>query len=68
VISFTLCAFATITSCPSATNCRLTHGEWVPTSSATRLDGIFPNNESNPPFVIGNDPSLTTSPASSKMQ
>ena len=54
VISFTLCGLATITSCPRAAICRLTHGECVPTSSATRLDAIFPNNDFNPAGVVGN--------------
>ena len=53
VINFTLCAFATITSCPIDARCRLTHGECVPTSTAIRLAGILANKESNPALVVG---------------
>src|SRR5438046_1556350 len=43
VINSTFCACATINSCLSSVNSRLTHGECVPVSRAIRLRGIFPN-------------------------
>jgi hypothetical protein len=49
-------------------NCRLTHGEWVPTSNATRHRGIAPNTWFNPFFVVATLPSRITSPCSSNMQ
>jgi hypothetical protein len=39
----TLPAFATITSCPSSFNNRLTHGECIPLSSAMRQRGMAAN-------------------------
>lgn len=68
VIHCTFCACATITSCPNSVSCRLTQGECVPLSSATRLRGIFPKVCLIASGVVGSFCSKTTWPASSLTQ
>src|SRR5215469_9253684 len=61
-------ACATMTSCPNSFINRLTHGECVPVSSATRLCGIAPNTSRRAFGVVLSLCSNTTSPRSSKTQ
>src|ERR1700716_3467357 len=67
VINCTFCACATITSCPSSVNSRLTHGECVPVSSAMRLCGILENVCFIASGVVGNFCSRMILPASKKI-
>src|ERR1700688_2573508 len=57
-----------MTSCPNSFINRLTHGECVPVSSATRLCGIAPNTSLSAFGVVLTLPSKTTSPRSSNTQ
>src|SRR5215469_10426387 len=61
-------ACATMTSCPNSFINRLTHGECVPVSSATRLCGIAPNTSLRAFGVVLSFCSNTTSPRSSNTQ
>jgi hypothetical protein len=67
-ISRTLRACATITSCPSSLNTRLTHGECIPVSNAIRHCGV-PSNASRIAFgVVLTFSSTSTAPDSSSRQ
>src|SRR5439155_8295074 len=68
VINSTFCACATINSCLSSVNSRLTHGECVPVSRAIRLRGIFPNVCFIASGVVATFCSRRILPASSKTQ
>ena len=59
---------ATITSCPSSVNTRLTQGECVPVSIAMRLCGILRKVCFIVSGVVGSLSSRRISPASSKAQ
>ena len=66
VIKRTFWACPTITSCPSAVNNRLTHGECVPVSIAMRHRGRLPNTCFMASGVVASLCSKTISPASFK--
>jgi hypothetical protein len=61
-------ACATMTSCPNSFSNRLTHGECVPVSSATRLCGIARTPLAEPFGGVLSLCSSTTSPRSSNTQ
>jgi hypothetical protein len=67
-IKRTLRACATITSCPNSLNNRLTQGECIPASSATRQRGIAPNTSRIAFGVVLSFCSSSTSPTSSSRQ
>ena len=64
----TLRAWATIASCPNSASSRLTQGECIPVSSATRLRGIPPNLSRRAFGVVLSFCSSTASPRSSSTQ
>src|SRR5207302_11371289 len=66
--SRTFPAWATITSCPSSLNNRLTHGECIPVSKAIRLRGMVPNTSRIAFGVVLSRCSNCTLPASSNTQ
>jgi hypothetical protein len=67
-IKRTLRACATITSCPSPLNNRLTHGECIPVSNAIRLRGMAPNTSFMAFGVVLSFCSKITSPSASRTQ
>ena len=68
LINCTCRALATITSCPKLFSSRLTHGEWVPTSIATRHGFIVAKTCVIASLVVPTLASRNTSPFSSSMQ
>src|SRR6266581_954849 len=67
-ISRTAWACAVITSCPSSSSNRCTHGEWLPTSITTRQRAIPSNRLRIARAVVAIRPSSLTSPCSSTTQ
>src|SRR5438552_2043288 len=61
-------ACATITSCPNSLSNRLTQGECIPVSNATRLRGMAPNTSFTAFGVVPSFCSRRISPASSNTQ
>src|SRR5262249_10062342 len=68
LINCTCRALATITSCPKLFSSRLTHGEWVPTSIATRHGFMLAKTCPIVFLVVATLASSDTSPFSSNMQ
>jgi len=68
LISCTWRALATITSKPRLLSHRLNHGEWVPTSIATRHRRIFANFSAMAFLVVATLPSDITSPLAPSTQ